>query len=131
MKKRPLHRLGWRTRDGDGQVGLAGSGLDDLRQFRELYGRQPARIARAAAVLQTGRALRVEAMDPVAERLAVHAADLRRLRPAHPVQGRRDRQQATALVRVLRARRKTAKLRRRAAPTISTTFGMARLLHAP
>jgi len=52
----------------------------------------------------------VEPVRPVPERLPVHAADLCRFGPAHPVQHRCDRQQPAALVRVLPRRRKTAKL---------------------
>jgi hypothetical protein len=41
-------------------------------------------------------------MDPVAQRLAVHAADLRRPASVHPVPDRRQRQKPPALVDVLR-----------------------------
>ena len=45
---------------------------------------------------------RVEAMDPVTQRLAVHPADLRRRAPVHAVPDRSQRQKPPALVDVLR-----------------------------
>ena len=52
-------------------------------------------------VEQPVRAGRVEAMNPVAQGLAVHAADLGRLGAAHPLENRRQRQKPPALVVVL------------------------------
>jgi hypothetical protein len=49
-------------------------------------------------------------MNPVAQGLAVHAADPRCLPPVHPIENRRDRQQTPALVGVLRRRGKPPKL---------------------
>jgi hypothetical protein len=84
-------------------------------KLRLLRRRQPPRISPAAVILQSGGTKRVEAMGPVAQRLPVHAADLRRLCAAHPVQNRRNRQQPPALARVLRRYRQTAQFRRRMA----------------
>jgi len=53
---------------------------------------------------------RIEPVDPVAQRLTVHAADPRSIGPAHPVQNRRDRQQPAALAHILRCSRQPAKL---------------------
>ena len=50
-----------------------------------------------------------EAMDPVALRLAVHATDPGGRIPAHPVQHRSQREQASALVGVARGCGKAAK----------------------
>jgi hypothetical protein len=52
----------------------------------------------------------------VAQRLAIHAADARRIRPAHPVQHRRNRQEPPALIGVLRGRCKPPKLSGRKKP---------------
>ena len=76
--------------------------------------RQASRIAAAAIVLQPSRSQRIVAVHPVPQRLSVHAADPGGLGPAHPVQYRRNRQQATALVRIPRTCSKPTKLRRRA-----------------
>ena len=43
----------------------------------------------------------VEAVDPIAQRLPVHAADLGCRTAVHPIPNRRQRQQPTALVRAL------------------------------
>src|SRR5215204_1457411 len=64
------------------------------------------RYAHAKQFKRATRALRsIRTMHPVAQGLAVHAADPRRSGPAHPVQHRRNGQQAPALVGVLRGRR--------------------------
>src|SRR5215204_2080165 len=67
-------------------------------------------VALRPAVLQPLGAALIEAVHPVAQRLAIHAADARRIRPAHPVQHRRNRQEPPALIGVLRGRRKPPKL---------------------
>jgi hypothetical protein len=64
-------------------------GLHDLRQFRLLPGRLPRVIAAVPMVLQTIGTFCIETMHPVPQRLPVHAADPCRIRPAHPVQDRR------------------------------------------
>jgi hypothetical protein len=55
-------------------------------------------------------------MDPIAQRLAVHAADPRGLRPVHPVKHRRQRQKPPALVPDPRRRGKPPKLTGREIP---------------
>ena len=64
--------------------------LDDLGQFGPLRGREAGRTTLGPGVLQPVRAALVEAVDPVAQGLAVHAADARRLGPAHPVEDGRE-----------------------------------------
>jgi len=95
--------------------GRVGAGFHDLGQFCLLRGRQPPWVAAPAIILQPGRAMCVEAVHPVPQRLSVHAADLGRIRPAHPVQDCGDRQQSPTLLRILRRSRKAAELRRRMA----------------
>lgn len=79
-----------------------GAGLHDPRQFRLLLRRQPRLGAAIPGVLQPLRTGIVEAVHPIAQGLPVHAADPGRIRPAHPVQHRRQRQKPAALVDVLR-----------------------------
>ena len=86
------------------------AGLDKLGQLGLLRGGEAGRIAFRPGVREPVRTVRVEAVHPVAQGLPVHAADAGRVRPVHPVQHRGNRQQATALVGVLRRRRKPAKL---------------------
>ena len=52
-------------------------------------------------------------MNPVAQRLSIHAADLRRRRPVHSVSNRSQRQKPTALADVLRPAGQPAQLFRR------------------
>jgi hypothetical protein len=89
------------------------AGLDKADQFALLLGREAGRVALRPGVLQPLRAALVEAVDPISKGLAIHAADARRLRPAHPVQHRSQGQQAPALVHMLRPGGKPAKLTRR------------------
>ena len=49
-------------------------------------------------IAQTFRPFRVETMNPIAQRLAVHAAKLRRFSPILPLAHRRQRQQPTTLI---------------------------------
>jgi hypothetical protein len=86
------------------------AGLDQTSQLRLLVRGQAGRVALRPGVLQPIRAVCVEAVNPVAQRLAIHPADPRRLRPAHPVQHRGQRQQAPALVGVLGRRGEPPKL---------------------
>jgi len=79
-----------------------GAGLDDLSQRRELDWRQLGLGAGSCAVDQPVGPGLVEAVDPVPQSLAVHAADLRRARPRQTVIDRRDRQQPAGLGRVRR-----------------------------
>ena len=79
------------------------AGLDDGRELDQMLRRQ-ARLGPLCPVVDEPlRPLGVEAMHPVAQRPAVHAADLRRRPPIHSVANRRKRQQSAALVDVLRA----------------------------
>jgi hypothetical protein len=48
-------------------------------------------------------------MQPIGQRLPIHAADPRGVGPVHPVQHRRQRQQSATLVVVLRALGQLAK----------------------
>jgi hypothetical protein len=59
---------------------------------------------------QTFSTLFIEAMNPIAQRLAVHATDARRLRAAHSVVNRSQGQEAPRLVGVLRRSGQTAQL---------------------
>jgi len=74
-----------------------GACLDDLGQLAHLNLRQPPRTAGARTVRQAIRPRRIEAVRPIPERLAVHAADLCGVRPAHAVIDGRQRQKPTDL----------------------------------
>ena len=52
----------------------------------------------------------IEAMNPVAQGLAIHTPDARRFLPAAALQYRRQRQKSAALIGVLGTGRKLAKL---------------------
>jgi hypothetical protein len=71
----------------------------------------------------------VEAMKPVAQRLAIHAANLRR-RSVHSIADRRQRQKPAALADVLRSASEPAKLFRRIVFSHLTADGMARISRA-
>src|SRR3954468_18194426 len=86
------------------------SGLDEAGEFSLLLGAEAGRVALGPNVLQPLGSVLVEAMDPVSQGLAIHAADAGGLCPVHPVQDRGEGQQASALVGVLRYGRKPAKL---------------------
>ena len=77
--------------------------LDDPGKLSQLLFREAGLGAIGPAADEPIRTQVVEAMDPVARRLPVHAADLRRRSPVHPVPSRGQRQKPTALVDVLRA----------------------------
>src|SRR4051794_20274160 len=79
-------------------------------EFSLLLGAEAGRVALGPNVLQPLGSVLVEAMDPVSQGLAIHAADAGGLYPVHPVQDRGEGQQASALVGVLRYGRKPAKL---------------------
>src|SRR5208282_4565314 len=87
--------------------------LDDLGKGGQLFRRQPRRLALGANIFEPVRALRVEAMNPVAQRLTIHAANARSVRSPHPIENRRQRQETPALIGVFRTGRKTPKLRSR------------------
>jgi hypothetical protein len=73
----------------------------DRGQLGQLLRLQARHRAVRPMVEQTIRSRRVEAMNPVAQRLAVHAADLGRCAAVHPVRRRRQRQKPPVLIGVL------------------------------
>src|SRR5271169_2889178 len=89
------------------------AGLHDLRKLTQLFLRQTRLRTFRPVVDEAHRTRSVEAMDPVAQRLAIHAADLRRRRPVHSISNRSQRQKTTALADVLRPAGVRAKLFRR------------------
>src|SRR5271163_813485 len=76
-------------------------GLHDGRELSQLLRRQARLWTFRPVVDEALRARGVEAMDPVAQRLAVHAADLRRRSPIHAIPDRSQRQKPPTLVDVL------------------------------
>lgn len=88
-----------------------GAGLDDLRELGALFRRQARRHAARQIVRQPVRSGGVEAMNLVAQRLAVHPADGSSLGAAFAVDDGGQRQQSPALVGVLGLLRQTPKLR--------------------
>jgi len=74
--------------------------------------------------------MRVEAMNPVPQRLPVHAADLCSLPPAHPVQRRRDRKQGRLWFESFVEAAKRRSCDGVWLGLISTVLGMAQVLHA-
>jgi len=64
------------------------AGLDEARQVCLLIGRQARWAACPPPILKPVRPAVVEAVNPIAQRLPVHAPDPGRLRPVHPVQNR-------------------------------------------
>jgi len=87
-----------------------GTGLHDLRKLGQLRGGQANFRAFVLAIDQPVRPFGVETMNPVAQRLTVHAADLRSLRPILALANRRQRQKPPALVGVLRSLREPSQL---------------------
>ena len=86
------------------------AGFDDLRELSQLLIRE-ARLGTLGPVVdQALRTRGVEAMDPVAQGLAVHAADLRRRAAVHSLADRSQRQKPPTLVDVLRPTGEPAKL---------------------
>ena len=77
-------------------------GLDDLRKLGPLLLRQARLGTRRPIVDEALGPSGVEAMHPVAQRLAVHAVDLGCSSSVHPVPDRRQRQKPPALVHGLR-----------------------------
>ena len=75
--------------------------LDDLCELGQLLPRQT-RLGTVRPVVDQALVRSVEAMHPVTQRLPIHAADLRRPRPVHPVPNRGQRQKTTALAYRLR-----------------------------
>jgi len=76
------------------------AGFDNLAKLLHLPIIQHTPPPRAFAVCQTSHSFFVEPVDPIAQRLAVHAADPRRIGPAHPVINRRQSQQPAKLARI-------------------------------
>jgi len=66
--------------------------LDDLRERAHLRGVELGRASREGAVAETGQPFGVVTVNPVAQRLPVHAAALRRLVPTAPLKRKRQRQ---------------------------------------
>ena len=87
-----------------------GTGLHQLAQVLFLLARKLPRATRRLDVDQPVGALLIEAMHPVAQRLAIHAADAGRLLAIHPVANRRQRQQSPRLIGVLRLRGQAAQV---------------------
>lgn len=86
----------------DAVDGAVGAGLDDLGEFDQLRLRQPGWVPLRADVGQPVGTLFVEAVDPIAQGLAIHATDPGRLLAVHPVEHGCQRQQPSALVGMLR-----------------------------
>jgi hypothetical protein len=91
-----------------------GTRLDDLCELSQLLRRKARRGTVRPVVDEALRSRGVEAMDPVAQGLAVHAADIGRRAAVHSVADRSQRQKPPALVHVLRRR---ARLRSSSAET--------------
>ena len=72
--------------------GLVRPGCDEVGYLGPLLVREARLGTLGPAVQKTLGAMRVKPMDPVAQRLPVHAADPGRLRPVHAVQNRSQRQ---------------------------------------
>jgi hypothetical protein len=87
-----------------------GPGLDDLGELVHLRLAQPSAAAGGGAVCQALRSFGVEAMRPVAQGLAVHAADLGCLGAAHPVINGGQRQQPSGLADIAAAPGQRAEL---------------------
>src|ERR1700733_3108282 len=78
------------------------AGLDDLGELSQLL-RRKARLGTLRPVVDEAlRTQAVEAMDPVAQGLAVHAPDLRGAAAIHSIPHRSQRQKPPALVDILR-----------------------------
>ncbi len=79
---------------------LIRAGFDNLAKLFHLFIAQHARLACAFAVGQTIHTLLVEPVNPIAQRLAVHTADLRSLSAAYPVINRRESQKPAGLAAI-------------------------------
>jgi hypothetical protein len=89
-----------------------GAGLHQLPQCLSLLHRQLRPTTYRFDINEPSRALFIEAMRPVPQRLAIHAANLGRRCPIHPSVDRSQRQQPSSLIRVLRLPSQAAKIRR-------------------
>jgi hypothetical protein len=79
-------------------VGHFWASFNDRGQFRQLIRRQPRLRLACPIVRKTVRAALVEPVHPVAQGLAIHAADPGRLAAIHAVANRRQRQKTATLV---------------------------------
>jgi hypothetical protein len=93
--------------------GLVRPGCDEFGYLGPLLLREARLGTLGPAVQKTLGAMRVEPMDPVAQRLPVHAANPGCLRPVHTVQDPSQRQEPAALACVLRRCRQATELGRR------------------
>ena len=92
-------------------LGKVRPGQDQGLQLPHLLAGQRRGAALVARVPQALNAVRVVAVDPVAQGLPVHAARLRRKQTWVPIQDQRQRQQPPGLLGVRRARRRRAQPR--------------------
>lgn len=105
--------------------------LDHLGDSGQLLGRKPWRGAFRAEVLQPFRAQSVEAMNSIAQRLSIHAADPHRLFPAHPVRhSARDKSRRLWLASFGPAASRRNSMAEKSV-LIFTVAGVARILLAP
>jgi hypothetical protein len=86
------------------------AGLDNLCELSQLLHRKARLGALRPVVDEAVRTRSVEAMDPVTQRLPVHAPDLRRGAPIHSIPHRSQRQKPPALVDGLRPTGRRPKL---------------------
>lgn len=82
-------------------------------QFRHLLTRQGGRTPAARCIGEPCDPFGIVAMHPVLQRLTVNAAEIRRIRPGHPVQHMGDRQNPTCNPLVVTSLRSPSQLRRR------------------
>lgn len=83
--------------------------FNNLRQFGQLIPRQTRLRPAHPIVDETVRTVSVEPVNPIPQRLAIHAADPGCFATIHPVADRRQRQQPAALVCILRPLGQTPK----------------------
>jgi hypothetical protein len=93
-------------------LGQLGTGTDEGGNLDLLLSRQTRLGTRRFAVGQARQPFIVVSMHPIAERLPVHAATLRRLRAAVAFQNQRNSQHATGRTSILRPRRRLPQPRR-------------------
>jgi hypothetical protein len=80
-------------------------GKNDAPQFGHLLTRQGRRTPAAQRIGEACDPFGIVAMHPIPQRLTVHAAATRRIRPRHPVQHVGDRQNPTCNPPVVSSRR--------------------------
>lgn len=91
----------------DAMLGQTRPFPNPLSNLLLLFGRKAARRARRCPVVKPLQSLDVIAMDPVPQRLSLHAAQPRRLAPRLAIQNMRQRQHPTRCIGVPRPRRRT------------------------